>query len=198
MPEVKTNGIATHYEDVGAGPAIVFIHGHSLDLRMWNYQVEEIAAAGFRVIRYDVRGHGKSGAPGAGYTWDNYVRDLAELLDQIEISTAHVVGCSMGGGIALAFTLAHPKQVRSLTFVDTILPGFSYSPDFGKLMEDLRTTYQSEGQAAFERLWLTYTLFEGVARQPERFAEVREQVMAYPAREYRSDYGGEPGYTRRT
>ena len=211
MPHVDTNGIVTYFEDsapAGAsGPAVVLIHGHSLDLRLWDEQVAALTDAGFRVIRYDVRGHGRSMAPPTGYTWESYAADLYDLLDRLNaegpaLEAAHIVGLSMGGGIALQFALDFPTRVLSLTLVDSALPGFTYSEEFSSRIEELVDAVRAESlsaegaspRAAFERLWLAHPLFDGLRRFPDRFQRVREMVLAYPAADYRE--GALPvGYT---
>jgi 3-oxoadipate enol-lactonase len=202
MPHLNTNGIVTYFEDsalAGAsGPPVVLIHGHSVDLRLWDEQVPALTAAGYRVIRYDVRGHGRSTAPPTGYTWEDYAADLCDLLDQVNVEAAHVVGLSMGGGIALQFALSAsggPARVLSLTLVDSALPGFTYSEEFSGQIEALMAAVRAESlsaegaspRAAFERLWLTHPLFDGLRRFPDRFQRVREMVLAYPAADYRED-----------
>jgi 3-oxoadipate enol-lactonase len=190
MPYAYTNGIVTYFEDsalAGAsGPPVVLIHGHSLDLRQWDGQVPALTAAGFRVVRYDVRGHGRSMAPPTGYTWENYAADLRELLDRVNVQAAHVVGLSMGGGIALQFALDFPARVLSLTLVDSALPGFTYSHEFSEQIEQLVAAVRADGpRVAFDRLWLTHPLFDGLRRFPDRLQRIREMVLAYPAADYR-------------
>jgi 3-oxoadipate enol-lactonase len=190
MPCAYTNGIVTYFEDsalAGAsGPPVVLIHGHSLDLRQWDEQVPALTTAGFRVIRYDVRGHGRSLAPPTGYTWENYAADLRELLDRVNVRAAYVVGLSMGGGIALQFAVDSPARVLSLTLVDSALPGFTYSREFSEQIEALVAAVRADGpRAAFDRLWLTHPLFDGLRRFPDRLQRVREMVLAYPAADYR-------------
>src|SRR3990172_5506012 len=201
MPHTYTNGIVTFYEDTsprgpGPFPAVVLIHGHSVDLRMWQHQVPALVEAGFRVVRYDVRGRGRSMVPPEGYTWEHYAADLGDLLDRINVErpvneslrldAAHLVGISMGGGIALQFALDFPRRVLSLTLVDAALPGFTYSEEFSGQIEELVAAVRAEGpRGAFERLWLSHPLFDGLRRYPERFALVREMVLAFPAADYR-------------
>ncbi|MGQ9573531.1 MAG: alpha/beta fold hydrolase [Dehalococcoidia bacterium] len=189
MPHVITNGIATYYQDTGHGPPLVFIHGHSLDHRMWEPQVAPLVNSGYRVIRYDTRGHGQSEAPASGYTWQHYALDLRDLLDRLGLDTpAHVVGLSMGGGIALQFALDHPQRVASLVLVDSTVPGFTYSPEFSQMIEELREAIRSEGpRAALERLWLPHPLFDGIRRFPDRFQSLKSIVLAYPAQDYIDD-----------
>lgn len=186
MPFAETNGIVTYYEIEGAGPTAVLVHGHSADLRLWTYQAPALVRAGFRVVLYDVRGHGRSEKPPTGYRWEDYAADLKGLLDTLNIDAAHVVGLSMGGGIALELAVEEPGRVISLALVDSALPGFAYNQEFSEQIEALVACVRSEGApTAFERLWLTHPFFEGVRRLPERFALLREMVLAYTAPDYR-------------
>ena len=186
MPRVSTNGIATFYEDAGRGPPVVLIHGHTLDRRMWHPQVAPLVDASYRVVRYDVRGHGRSEAPATGYTYHNYSLDLRDLLDALHIDApAHLVGLSMGGGIALQFAVDHPQRVASLVLVDSTVPGFDYSPDYAQAVEELVRVARSDGpRAALERVWLPHPLFDGIRRFPDRFATLKRIVLAYPAADY--------------
>ena len=186
MPTITANGIETYYEDTGGtGEPAVLIHGHGVDLRMWAAQVPVLRAAGYRVVTYDVRGHGRSSVPEGGYHWPAYVEDLRALLDSLGTATAHLIGFSMGGGIALQFALDHPSRTCSLTLIDSTVPGFAYSEAFAATVEGLVEAVRAEGwRAAAERLWLTHPLFEGLRRHPGLFERVREMVLAFPARDY--------------
>lgn len=191
MPHADTNGIVTFYEDARpSGPGdvgtVVLIHGHSVDLRLWRYQLPALIDARYRVIRYDVRGHGRSTVPPDGYTWEHYSADLSDLLDHLSIEAAHLVGISMGGGIALQLALDSPHHILSLTLVDATLPGFTYSQEFSRQIEELVQAVRSEGpRSAFQRLWLAGPLFDGVRRFPHRLALLHEMTLAYPAADYR-------------
>jgi 3-oxoadipate enol-lactonase len=186
MPHASTNDIATFYEDAGHGPPVVLIHGHSLNLAMWDAQVAPLVDGGYRVIRYDVRGHGRSEAPATGYTWQNYSLDLRDLLDRLEIDApARLVGLSMGGGITLQFAVDYPQRVASLVLVDSTVPGFDYSQEYSQTVEDLVQAVRREGpRAALERVWLTHPLLAGIRRFPKRFQFVKSMVLAYSARDY--------------
>jgi 3-oxoadipate enol-lactonase len=186
MPRVSTNDIATFFEDTGQGPPVMLIHGHSLNLRMWDAQVAPLVDGGYRVVRYDVRGHGQSEAPATGYTWQNYSLDLRDLLDRLHIDApVHLVGLSMGGGIALQFAVDHPTRVASLVLLDSTVPGFDYSPEYSQAVEELVQAVRTEGpRPALERVWLTHPLLAGIRRFPERFHFVKSMVLAYSARDY--------------
>jgi 3-oxoadipate enol-lactonase len=185
LPHVDTNGIVTLYEDAGQGPPVVLIHGHAADLRLWDLQVPALVEAGYRAIRYDLRGHGRSTAPPAGYTWQNFALDLRDLMDRLGVPGAHFVGLSVGGGIALQLALDFPERASSLVLVDSALPGFDYSPEYAGAIEELVAAVRAEGPwPAFERLWLKQPLFDGVRRFPERFELLQTMVLGYTAADY--------------
>ncbi len=195
MPYVYTNDIVTFYEDARPRgrvdvPTVVLVHGASVDLRLWDLQLPALLEAGFRVVRYDVRGHGRSLVPPGGYDWPTYAADLADLLDRLNVDrpiteslaveAVHLVGLSMGGGIALQYALTHPERVRSLVLVDSALPGFGYSEEFSQQVQELVAVARREGpRAALERVWLSHPIFDGIRRFPERFARLREMVLAH-------------------
>ena len=196
MPHTYTNGIVTFYEDAGDGPVVVFLHGYAGDLRTWQYQIPALVEAGFRAVRYDIRGHGRTMIAPEGYTWETYASDLGDLLDRLNVErpaseslsvdSVHLVGLSMGGGIALQFALGFPERVRSLTLVDSALPGFTYSGETSRRIEELVAAVRSEGaRAAFERVWLNHPFFDGVRRHPQRFGELRETILAFQAADQR-------------
>ncbi|MBI1885011.1 MAG: alpha/beta fold hydrolase [Chloroflexi bacterium] len=205
MPHVYTNGIVTFYETAGDGDAVVLIHGSAVDLRIWDHQVPALLAAGFRVIRYDVRGHGRSMVPPTGYTWENYSADLGDLLNRLNVDrpateslsvgAVHLVGLSMGGGIALQFALDFPARVLSLTLIDSALPGFTYSDEFAARVERLVEAVRSEGpRPALERLWLSDPIFDGVRRFHDRFEKLKSMVLGYAAADFldRGEYRPPP------
>jgi pimeloyl-ACP methyl ester carboxylesterase len=192
MPFATTGDTLTYYEDESPAPPsarretpAVLIHGHSADLRLWEPQVSALLDAGYRVVRYDVRGHGRSSVPATGYSWEHYLADLQALLDHLRVARAHLAGISMGGAIALQLALEEPGRVASLTLLDSALPGFAYSPEFEDDVERLREAVRVEGpRAALERHWLTHPIFEGVRRHPKAFAALRRMVLDYPAADY--------------
>ncbi len=112
------------FDETGEGRAVVLVHGFTLDHRMWDDQLP--ALAGYRVIRPDMRGFGQSSWPeGTAYP---HRADLLALLDHCGVDQAHLVGLSMGGAISLDFAVGHPERVRSLTLIDSDVPGFPPPP----------------------------------------------------------------------
>ena len=132
MADVRTGSVdvpggSLHYEVAGEGPAVTLIHPGLWDSRTWDPQVPVLVDAAFRVIRYDVRGYGRSSRlTGEPYS---HVRDLEALLDFLEVPLTILVGCSMGGAIAIDFTLEHPDRVAALVVAASGLGGFEASEE---------------------------------------------------------------------
>lgn len=119
--EALVNGIRIHYVDVGTNsrdPPIVLIHGFPFALEMWNPQIEFLKDK-YRVIAYDIRGHGNSDDGDGQYTIEFFVDDLIALLDYLKIPKAMLCGLSMGGYIALRTIERNPERVASLILCDT-------------------------------------------------------------------------------
>lgn len=119
MPDVRhveVNGVRLAYDDVGEGPAILFIHGFMLDRTMWRSQVA--ALEGWRRIAPDLRGHGMSETPEHGYSMATYADDLAALLDALDVRRVVLCGLSMGGYIAFEFLRRHRERVAALVIMD--------------------------------------------------------------------------------
>src|SRR5262249_24003513 len=85
-------------------------------LEDWEYQVAEFAKD-FRVITFDLRGHGQSDKPAGQYSMQMFASDIAALMNQLRLPPAHIVGISLGGGIAFQFAIDNPEITRSLTVV---------------------------------------------------------------------------------
>ena len=103
---------------------IVFAHSLACSSAMWRRQVEDFAGR-YRVLVFDTRGHGQSSAPspgprGGNYSFDDLVADTDSLLTALDIERPHFIGLSMGGMLAQAFALKHPKKLRSLTIADSV------------------------------------------------------------------------------
>jgi pimeloyl-ACP methyl ester carboxylesterase len=124
MPTIDRDGVAIYYEVHGAGPALLLSHGYGATCRMWDGQVAAFADR-WRVILWDMRGHGQSGDPRdlTAYSQALTVGDMAAVLDACGVERAIIGGLSLGGVMSLAFHLAHPLRVRALLLCNTG-PGF--------------------------------------------------------------------------
>lgn len=104
------NGGRLYYEVAGEGHPLALLHAGIADSRMWDDQFDEFARH-YRVVRYDYRGFGKSSAPVDGFSMRG---DLFELLRQLGIERAYLIGVSMGGGLALDAAIERPDLVAAL------------------------------------------------------------------------------------
>jgi 3-oxoadipate enol-lactonase len=113
----------------GSGPVLVLLHAGVSDARMWDPLWPDLTSR-FRVIRYDVRGYGRSPAPTEEY---RLVDDLQAVLAHFGIASAHFAGCSMGGATAVDFALREPGRARSLVLLATGISGFPWpeQPEIG-------------------------------------------------------------------
>ncbi|WP_372785691.1 alpha/beta fold hydrolase [Phenylobacterium sp.] len=120
MPMLDRDGVKIHYEVTGDGPALILTHGYSSTGDMWAGQVAPLAKH-FKVITWDMRGHGRSDYPTdqAAYSEAATVADMAALLDAVGAKDAVVGGLSLGGYMSLAFHATHPERTRALLIVDT-------------------------------------------------------------------------------
>lgn len=116
--KVRANGVEMNVELSGQGPCLVLIHGFTDNLNLWYNQVPEFSKR-YRVLTYDVRGFGKTEVRPATYSMELFARDLFELLRALEISSACVLGYSMGGRIAVEFALTHPEMTAGLILANS-------------------------------------------------------------------------------
>jgi 3-oxoadipate enol-lactonase len=167
------NGTRLYYEVAGSGHPLVLIHGFSLDTRMWDAQFE-VFAERYKVVRYDIRGYGKSAAPGTeGYY---HAEDLKELLEHLSIERAHIVGLSLGGAIAIEFAVAYPAMTSALVVVDSVLWGHDWSKES---RERDGAVWSAGSVEAARRLWLGHPLFTSALANPSSAAQLTQIVNDY-------------------
>ena len=120
MNFVKANGVTLHValDGVPSAPVLVFINSLGSDLRIWDDVVPYFTDR-YRVVRFDKRGHGLSDSPKRPYRLSDFTQDLVELLDYLQIEQAVLIGVSVGGMIALDFTVHYPQRVSALVLCDT-------------------------------------------------------------------------------
>lgn len=175
------HGARLYYEMMGAGHPLVFVHAGIADSRMWDDQLADFAEH-YRVIRYDIRGFGKSVMPPGPSSTS---RDLYGLLQALGITRAHVVGLSIGGGIAIDFTLQHPEMVSALVLVASGLGGTQPSAEMQRAYADVDAALERDGiDAAVEaenRIWV-----DGPKRTPTQVnPSVRKRVTEMNGALYR-------------
>ena len=163
------------FESAGTGDAVVFLHGFGLDCRMWAPQFEALQST-FRVIRYDLRGFGRSSLPQAEYSHED---DLNALLSDLGAAPAHVVGLSMGGRMALRFAAACPQSVRSLVLADSALDGQTWSADWQRRWNGMCEAARTDQLADAKRQWVEHPLFDPARANPFAFSLLTRMVEDY-------------------
>lgn len=134
--------IRTHYRIDGSGARwVTFVTGIANDLTMWDGQVPALERD-FRILRYDLRGHGGSEATRGDYSIALLVEDLLGLLDQLRIKTTSLVGLGLGGALAQAFAVENAGRVESLV---PCCCRARMVPDFAAMWHKLRGTVQQQG-----------------------------------------------------
>ncbi|MFF0450706.1 alpha/beta fold hydrolase [Streptomyces sp. NPDC004609] len=167
--------VVTEYTDYtesedGRGPAVLLVHSALLDQKMWS--ATAVGLAGYRVITYDLRGHGsaRQASPMTGI--EQLARDLGELADILELDTVDVVGVSLGGAVAQSFAADRPARVSSLALVATAV---RFPAD---TMTTRAQTLELQGRAAVRdttlRRWFRAGLLGDAEAEPVRYA--REQL----------------------
>ncbi|NJD68921.1 MAG: 3-oxoadipate enol-lactonase [Candidatus Methylomirabilota bacterium] len=116
--KLTANGIDINYIIEGEGPVVTMSHALGCNLTLWEAQAQ-VLSAHFRVLRYDIRGHGGTSAPAGPYSLEQMADDLHGLLTEFGVTATHFVGISMGGMIGQIFALKYPSMVRSLVLCST-------------------------------------------------------------------------------
>lgn len=165
-----------YFQVIGQGEPVVFIHGFSLDHRMWRPQVHFIGQS-YSTILYDVRGFGKSGIPIASYS---HHEDLKALLDHLGVVDAHIVGLSMGGRIGLNFALSFPTMVRSLTLLGSALDGYASTVDWNVHAREVGIDKAKDN-------WLNHALFIPTKEHPDLILSIKEMVQSYSGWHWMND-----------
>jgi pimeloyl-ACP methyl ester carboxylesterase len=115
--------VKLYVKDYGQGKPVILIHGWPLSNEMWEYQIDFLVQNNYRVIAYDRRGFGKSSQPWNGYDYDSLTDDLNEIIEQLELEDATLVGFSMGGGEVVRYFSRHGgKRVTKAALISSIIP----------------------------------------------------------------------------
>jgi 3-oxoadipate enol-lactonase len=179
MPTATVNDVELNYELEGDGEeTIVLVNGLADDLQTWVLQVPALLDAGYRVLRFDNRGVGRSGMPPGPYTTRLLAEDTKALVDELAITDFHLLGVSMGGMIGQEYALAHGRDLRSLTLACT----YAAPGPFCSRMFSLWAEMARERDVPFVMrdvaLWaFTLDFFE---RREEELREFEAEMAALP------------------
>lgn len=172
--DVEIKGKRLVYEMAGEGETLIFAHAGFLDRHMWDDQWQPFSQK-YRVVRYDMRGYGDSDALD-GPT--SRRAELHALLTHLDIESAYLVGCSIGGEMMLDFALEHPEMVKALVMINSAPSGFELQ---GEPPADVLALIDAMQQGNLERMaelqlriWI-----DGPTRQPNQVdPQVRQRAWA--------------------
>ena len=175
----------TSYLATGQGQPVVLIHGVGLNKEMWGGQVVGLAT-NYRVITYDMLGHGASPRPAADTPLLGYADQLLELLDHLQLPQATVIGFSMGGLVARAFALHYPERLTSLVVLNSV---FNRSPEqragvIARTAQAAEHGPDANAEAALSR-WFSR---EYQAANPAQIAALRETLAGNDPQGYLTTY----------
>ncbi len=182
--EVTLNGARIHYERSGTGFPVLFIHAGIADSRMWEPQARAFARH-FDMVRPDLRGFGDTALPPAPYSG---IADLLALLDHLHIDRAHVVGCSMGGTVALDLALEHPQRVARLVLVAAGVSGSNLGAADAALFTEVEEADKAGDMDAVNRAEVRLWVDGPRRREGSAPATVRALVLDMNGRSLHTDW----------
>ncbi len=158
MVDISSGSASLAAETAGHGPCVLLLHAGVADKRMWRSTIDALSSQ-LRVIAYDRRGFGQTTSPDEAF---RHIDDLGVVLRHFNCLTAHLIGCSQGGRIAIDYALAHPQKVRSLVLVSSAVTGApapeNYPAEITQLLKQLDDAEQAgstdEVNALEAHLWL--------------------------------------------
>jgi 3-oxoadipate enol-lactonase len=168
-------------DNEGVGDAVVLAHAIGCDHRMWD-GVAALLAPRFRVVRVDLRGHGRTPATRRPYSLEGLAEDVLAVADKLGIAKIHWVGLSMGAMIGMAFALEHPDRLARLVLANTTS---SYGPE-GRAMWEARARTVAEGglEAIKEMVMGRYFSDEFREQHRDTVAKVARWFLATPVEGY--------------
>lgn len=175
----------TSYLATGQGQPVVLIHGVGLNKEMWGGQVVGLATQ-YRVIAYDMLGHGDSPRPEPGTALLGYADQLRELLDHLGLTQVTVIGFSMGGLVARAFALHYPQYMQGLVVLNSV---FNRTPEqragvIARTAQAAQHGPDANAEAALSR-WFSR---EYQAANPAQIAAIRQTLASNDPQGYLTTY----------
>jgi pimeloyl-ACP methyl ester carboxylesterase len=182
MPRVSIDGMKFYYQQAGHGPDVVLLHGVTGNLAIWPLiNLIDTLAADFRVTAYDLRGHGYSDTPPAGYTSADMAGDLTRLQAALGLGPSYLVGHSFGAVIAHHAAVLYPHAVAGVILSDPYFPGLRHlETDLGRWpgWEEYKEQAARAGLDVSADHWFDIgQLFQQAARlSPERYERFRKEL----------------------
>lgn len=175
----KVNNASLYYETKGTGTPIIFIHGFACDLRNWDDQFE-FFSKDYKVVRYDMRGFGKSSSPDTiKYSHSD---DLYALIEYLEIDKAILVGHSLGGYTAIDFAFKYPQMVKALILAEGGAYVKSAIRKHGEVFKILGTAIdiaRKEGIVKGKDAWLGMEILDSAIKNPHSAEKLKLMTSDY-------------------
>lgn len=165
-----------NYKVEGSGETLVFIHGLSDSLLYWEFLSSNLRKD-YQIIRFDLRGHGESEVGSDEITMDTYVNDLYNLLNELNIDKANLIGFSLGGAIALDFTIKHPGRVSSLVLMSSFAKADTH-------LKNILSQFRSALENSFEEFYdliLPMVLCPDVIEENSQELEILKELSSKTA-----------------
>jgi pimeloyl-ACP methyl ester carboxylesterase len=183
MPHATTDdGVKLAYTETGHGTPVVFVHEFAGDMRSWEPQLRHFGRR-YRCIAFNARGYPPSDVPEdfESYSQNRAADDIAAVMDEVGLSTAHIVGLSMGGFATLHFGFRHPSRARSLAVCGC---GYGADPekrdDFVAECDAVVAFIRANGMAAFaDRYAVGPSRVQFQARDPRGFADFTRMLSEH-------------------
>jgi pimeloyl-ACP methyl ester carboxylesterase len=171
----RVREIEMAYDDAGAGVPVVLLHGFPFNRTLWREQVEALKDS-HRVVTPDLRGHGETTATDEPATMEEMARDVAALLDELQIKRPVLGGLSMGGYVALAFHRLFPRRVRALVLADTRPQ--ADTEEGKRVREETARRALAEGMSIIADAMMPKLLAHTThMKEPEKVERVREMIL---------------------
>jgi (E)-2-((N-methylformamido)methylene)succinate hydrolase len=185
---ILTRGAAApslFYQDEGAGRPVMLIHGVGADSTSWD-EIAPTLAQHFRVLRLDLRGHGRSGRIEGACALNDFIQDVIDIMDAAAVAKANVVGFSLGGLIAQGVALSHPDRVDRLALISAIAGRTEEEQAKVRTrLEVLRNKGIEAIMASAQERWFTPGFVEAF---PEKVRDRMEQLKRNDPDSYKAAY----------
>jgi 3-oxoadipate enol-lactonase len=172
--KAKVNGTELYYEISGSegAPWLVLSHSLACSVRMWDPQVAAFKDR-YRILNYDMRGHGSSAAPAGAYTLEMLADDVLALMKECAVRKASFIGLSIGGMIGQTLALKNPAPFEKMVLADTT---HTQSPEMLKSWDDRIGIAKSQGMKALVPSTMERWFTPGFRDKPE--AQKIAQIIA--------------------
>ncbi|MDB5725181.1 MAG: 3-oxoadipate enol-lactone hydrolase [Novosphingobium sp.] len=182
---VAVEGAAISGEASGTTPPLIFVHGMAGDRRDWDRLVAALPAE-LATLRYDLRGFGQSDTrDGTAYSHSD---DLLAVMDARGITSAALVGLSMGGGVALNFALNRPERVSRLVLVSPAITGWEWSDEWKAQWRGVTEAARAGDLPLARRRWFDHPMFTVLRENPALADELRQSLEGYLGRQWVRDW----------